>query len=365
MGLIASLSGHSVTHASLSIPAWGAWYADVSLDAETALAGAVTLQIADLTLKGTILSGGASSGRAHYRIVAGAAGWGKTLPRKSYANDAGVKVSTVLGDAAKACGETIDVSSNTDRAGPAFVRDEDQACRLLEHFVPGGWYIDELGTTRLGARPASALDAKVPRVSPVDRARGTVTLAPTSLAALLPGVVVDGLDAVDVMHEISAKGGLRTTIWGRQGAGGSRQLAALRALFEQFDPDRKYRGVTEYRVVTQEGKRLNLQPVRVSTGMPDLARVPMRPGVSGADSTVALGSRVLVGFADSDRARPYVAGFEDADGEGFKPTTTRIDASTSLTLANGSLFAARVTDAVVAGPFGGTITAGSSKVKVG
>jgi hypothetical protein len=70
----------------------------------------------------------------------------------------------------------------------------------------------------------------------------------------------------------------------------------------------------------------------------------VRPGVSGCRSDVALGSRVLVVFVDSDPARPQVIGFEDADGEGFTPLLTEIDASTFVNLGAGALPVARAGD---------------------
>ncbi len=165
-------------------------------------------------------------------------------------------------------------------------------------------------------------------------------LASDAISAILPGVVVDGIAAIDVEHEVTPNG-IRSRIWGaRSGASAnatSRALAAFRVLIDQLDPDRNYRGVTEYRVVTQEGDRLNLQPVRVSTGMPTLRRVPMRPGVSGAKSTVALGSLVLVAFVDASPARPVVVGFSDAESDGFTPILTSVDASTFVNLADALL----------------------------
>ena len=86
--------------------------------------------------------------------------------------------------------------------------------------------------------------------------------------------------------------------------------------------------------------------------MPDLQRVPVRPGVAGCVATVALGSRVLVGFVDSDASRPYVASFDD-------------ESPTDLTFIEGLLGVARMTDTVQAGPFAGTITSGSLKVRAG
>lgn len=323
----ATLNGSRAISAAVSIPAWGAWYADVVLDAEASFTGAVTLQVADLTLRGTVLSGGPSKGRSMFRIVAGGGGWGKGIAARSYANDAGVKVSTVLGDAALEVGETI-AFTGSDRVGPAFVRAAGPASRALEQIAPSGWYVDEGGTTRLGRRTHGALPAGVTH-GPVDLARGTVTLASDSIAAILPGITVDGLVAVDVLHTIDAKGGLRSEVWGARGTTGSRRVDALKILGEQLDPDRRFRGVTEYRVVTREGKRVNLQPVRVSTGMPDLRRVLARPGTPGTYGEAALGSRILVGFADSDPARPYVAAYEDIEGEGFLPATLDLLAGTS------------------------------------
>jgi hypothetical protein len=365
---IATLAGHRVIEADAWIPAWGCWYAEATLDEEATLSGSVTLQIADLKLVGTILSGGPSKGRSHYRIVAGAGGWGKKVRRLAYANDFGVKVATVIADAAKDAGETVVVTSS-DRLGPAWTRAEDVAARVLEQVAPAAWYVGEDGVTRLGARPASTLSGAVTH-GPVDHARGTVTLASDSIVRIVPGLVVDGLTVVDVHHKLAAKGALRSTVWGAAG-GSSRRLTAWRRLFDQLDPNRRFRGVTEYRVVLAEGKRWDLQPVRVSSGMPDLLRVPVRPGVAGCEADLALGALVLVGFVNSDPARPYVAAFEDADGGGFLPTT--------LTIAQGSKGVARTDDAieltsitataggdpVVLTSATGKITGGSSRVRCG
>jgi len=266
-----TLAGHNITTARAYLPAWGAWYADVQTDGEHDLAGAVDLVLADLTLRGTVLSGGASKGRSEFRIVGGKGRWGKTIPDTSYANSAGVKLSTVLGDAAAACGETLDTSTidRAARVGPSWARREDRACRLLEQLVPRAWYVGEDGITRLGRRPAVVYTDAAPRVTPLDRARRRVTLAPATLAKLVPGAIVDGLEAIDVVHEASAKGGVRTTIYGADGlASGSQVIDAFREILDQLDPDRAFRAVWEYRVVTQDGELLNLQPVLVSSGMP-------------------------------------------------------------------------------------------------
>lgn len=346
-----TFAGRKVTSARVTLPAWGAWHADVAVDGEVTLSGAVQILIADLVLKGTILSGGPATGRSYFRVVGGAGGWGKPLKKKSYANDAGVKLATILGDAAQEVGETLDLGARAgERIGPAFARPSDPAypppaARLLEQYAPGAWYIGEDGITHLGKRAAGAAPAKATRTTPLDLAHGRLELASETIATILPGVVVDGLEAIDVVHEISAKGGLRSMLYGKlNGSSSSRRLDAFRALFDQLDPDRNFRAVWEYRVVSLEGKRVNLQPVLVSTGMPDLRRIPIRPGLAGSRSDLLPGARVLVGFVNADPGRPEVFSVEDADGEGFKPVLTEIDAQTLIRLGAGLLPVARAGD---------------------
>jgi hypothetical protein len=327
MTIDAALAGRLATHARANLPAFGAWFADASLDGDHTLSGVVELRIADLTLSGCVLSGGPDNGRSHYRIVGGKGGWGKTIPRRSYSNDLGVSVATVIRDAAEAVGEVVELAT-TARLGPAFVRPEGTASRVLELVAPGNWYVGEDGVTRLGRRPSLALTIPGVTHGPVDLARGTVTLASDTIATILPGCVVDGLNVVDVEHEVSAEGGLRSTVWGSMGGQSSRRIAAHRALYDALDPGRKYRGTfAEYRVVTLSNERLNLQPVRVSTGMPDLRNVPIRYGVPGCKASTSLGARVLVCFADADPSRPFVAAFEEPGGGGFYPTTLELSAA--------------------------------------
>jgi hypothetical protein len=305
----ATLNGLRATRARVMLNAWGCWHADASLDGEHAIDGAVTLKVADLTLKGTILSGGPAKGRSDYRIIAGAGRWGQSIPSDSYASDSGVKLTKVIGDAARLVGETFE-SSSTDRVGPAWTRPEGPASRVLELTRPGAWYVGEDGVTRLGARAAGTLPTKTTRIAPLDQARGTLAVASETIATILPGVVVDGLTAVDVEHTISADDGLRSMLWFSQGSG-SRELAAFRKLLEQLDPARAFRGFHEYRITSRSSELLNLQPVLRSTSMPELRRVPVWPGVPGCSQTPPLGSHVAVGFLDGHPSRPFVAAFED------------------------------------------------------
>jgi hypothetical protein len=379
MTVNATINGNRITEARVSIPAWGASYCDVAIEGEVSITGKATVVVSDLTIVGTVLSGGPGQGRSFFRIVAGAGGWGKVVAKKSYANDAGVKLSLVLGDAAAAVGETLDTSTvdQSARLGSAFTRPEGPACRVLEMVAPSAWYVGEDGKTRLGARPATKPNFKFSQTDRIDLARGYVEVASDSVAQVLPGASIARLTAVDVEHEWSISAGLRSRVYGAQGTGTSRRLSALRAIVDQLDPLRKFRGVYEYRIVQQHGNRLDLQCVRVSTGMPDLLRVPVRPGVPGTSAIYALGSRVAVGFLDADPGRPYVHSFEDPDGAGFLapivnlagggPALGRVGDSIQITPTqwNAATPVAGMTPVTISNPMQGAISSGSGRVTCG
>lgn len=317
-----TLSGLTVTRARVQLPAWGMWFADVEVDSTDTLSGSVDLVIADATFVGTILTGGAVSGRGRWRIVGGAGGWGSEIAEKHYANDAGVNRSLVLGDAASDAGETIeDVPAGV--VGTSWTRRAGPASDTLEQLYPSGWYVGVDGVTRIGAWPSTTYTGGAPAVEPFDPARGRVVLAADEIATLVPGVTVYDAVSVDVEHRIDA-GKLRTVVWTER-SGSSRALGAMRAIVDAFSAEYRYRGAWEYRVVSQTGERLNLQVVRRSTGMPDLRRVRVRPGVPGVSADHKLGGLVLVTFVDGDPARPAVVGFDDAESPGYRPDELLIE----------------------------------------
>lgn len=310
---VGALNGFALTRACVQVPAWGAWWADADLVEPEALSGRVTLTLADVTLSGTIVSGGPYEGRASYRVVGGAGGWGRALNAKPYHNDAGVKVSNVISDAAREAGETLGTLPTT-RRGPHYARTAGPASRVLNEVAPRAWYVDFAGVTQFGARATVAYTGDGVRTR-IDAASRVVEIATDEIAALVPGVTIDGSEpATDVEYELDAKR-LTVRVWA--GARKTRRLEAYAKLIDALVPDLRYRGAYEYRVVTQDGERLNLQPVRAATGMPDLARVPVRPGIPGVRAKPALGSLVLVVFADADPSRPQVIAFDAPDAPGY------------------------------------------------
>lgn len=311
----ASLNGAACTGARVHVPAWGVWWADVDLVGAVTVEGAASLVIGGVTLAGTIISGGASNGRSGYRIAGGKGGWGRTIAAKGYADDVGVKASTVLKDAAAATGETLGALPTT-RVGPHFARSNVAASHVLHAVAPRNWYVDFAGVTQIGQRPASTYAGAAPRTR-VDPAVGVIDLATDEFKGLVPGVSVDGAPPAADVEYILEGDRLTARMYSRVAL--PRRLAALAKIFDALDPRRAYRAAYEYRVVDQVDDRFEVQIVRVSTGMPDLSRVPVRPGMAGHRADVQLGELVLVTFVDGDPARPCITSHDAPDAPGWEP----------------------------------------------
>lgn len=307
---MATLNGAPVTTCRVQIPAYGLWWAEVECASTDALASPATLVLGGATFAGRIMTGGAYNTRTRYRIAAGNGGHGRALPRKSYANDLGVKAALVLRDAALACGEVLGPVDPTMTLGPAWSYPEGWTFgRVLDAVSPRAWYVDAAGVTQLGRRLATPYLGEASRmVNDAAQARYEIAPDASTLGALVPGVVVDGVEAVDVEHEIDDSGTLRTTLWGRGIADTARLGEAIRRLVEAVTAGTRFHALWEYRVVQTSGAYVDLQIARVSSGMPDLRHVPAYPATTYADSTVPvlppIGSTCVVAFLNGDPSRP-------------------------------------------------------------
>jgi hypothetical protein len=339
---LGSLDDHDLSGACITWPSWGLWWAEASLTKGAELAGRQSLVLGGVDFRGTVTAGGAFNGRAAYRLVAGAGGVSKALPKKSYTNDSGVSLAGVIGDAAREAGETVTGVSPTTRLGSHYARAEGETLGdLLERHFPAGWYANADGSISIGTRPATTYTGTAPRTR-VDPAGSVIDLATDDLTSLVPGVQVDGnAPASDLQFDLTPT---RLTARVYSASRPSRRLAAYRRIVRACFPSLAYLGCWEYRVVTATGSRYNLQPARVASGMPNLTNVPVRPGTFGMKSTIAaFGELVLVCFADGDPSRPQVFAHDAAD------SPSGLQALALQAATGGARPLARIGD--MAGPF--------------
>jgi hypothetical protein len=195
--------------------------------------------------------------------------------------------------------------------------------------APKAWYVDFDGVTQFGARATVAYAGDGARTR-IDPAGEIVEVATEEIGALEPGVTIDGsAPATDVEYIVDPK---RLTVRVYAGARKNRRLDALSRTIEALFPDMRYRGVFEFRVVTQTGDRFNLQPARVASGFSDLPGVPTR-GPAGVRATVLPGELVLVAFADADPSRPNIIAHDAPDAPGWMPLSLELGGPGALPIA--------------------------------
>ncbi len=199
--MTATLAGTPASNVVVHFPVTGVWTAEVELVAPVTFAGLVSLVVGDLTLACTVVRGGPVEGSASYLVTGGAGGWsgllpGKLVAAKSYRNDAGVKLSTVLKDAATAAGESV--SLGTDRSlGVAFLRQAGPAWDVLAR-TSSSWWVDAAAVTQVRPRPSAAITAPF-KVLEWKRARGARLLSADTLAPFQPGALLEGAPLLDVV----------------------------------------------------------------------------------------------------------------------------------------------------------------------
>ncbi len=186
MSLYASIDSVQITDARIVVSKIGAWYADLTLATEKVITGTHVLTAGDIAWTCSVWRGAPYQGRTRLRVIGGGAGWQKRLPAKPYRADAGVRLSTVLSDAARECAE-IGVVITTDRSiGTFLVRDVGPAQRMLNRLATE-WHVRADGKTVVG--PWEKLTPITDRIDLVnyDGSAGRAELATEALASFTPG----------------------------------------------------------------------------------------------------------------------------------------------------------------------------------
>jgi len=368
--LFASVNGRRVISGRLFFPWSGVWLADVELDGDDALEGAVSLRVAGLDLKGVVSGafGGTFGRTSKRRIVGGAGGWAKVVAAKDYHNDAQMTRAQILSDVAAEVGETLTILAGVSgNVGAHFARPAVGAWQVLDLVLAAlnvPWWVEADGTTRAGTRPETEAGADV-EVLTFDPLTRVATLSMDKLASLGVGTVLrKRLDEPAVIRELEVTfqgGKLRAEAWCGSPAGGKNRIArALAALVKASLPNYVFAFPRRYRVFKMTGDRVDLQAVSSAPGLPDVLPVSQWPGLAGLWGELALGAEVLVEFIDGDPVHPIVTHFAGKDGVGWTPVSLVLDASSTIKLGkDAALGVARMGD--FAGPY--AISTASTKVK--
>jgi hypothetical protein len=371
-------NGERVRSLKLTVPNQGAWLADIVFAEAPALASgaAVDLKIGAQTWRGIVSEGenGSFALARHCMLRGGAGAWSRTLPAKHYHNDAGVRASLVAEDLCRELGETLgSFVPAHDRLGVDYVRQAGRTAAGTLEDIAGGvpWYVAGDGTTNVGLRPATSVDASRFELLSFDpKLRvATIALAQSELGPIgIGSILVDPrLDAAATIREYTLEVDderLRLVAY----CGGSDttkgNLSALLTSIVQRIMDGKLLGKYRYRVVrmtpNDPNGRVDLQIVNQSSNLPDLRYISMWPGVSGAHAALTPGVEVLVEFVEGDRAQPVLVGFAGKGKPGHSPE--------SITFRDSGIAAARVGSQVSVAPQVGqqiVLTAVSSAVGSG
>jgi hypothetical protein len=377
--LTINCNGQKVTRVVVHVPQAGVWWTDVDFDVAlpaTNLAGAAQVVVGPLSLSGTFAPArtGTFFQQSKARVLGGAGAWGKAVRAKSYHDDgAGVKATTVIQDLAREVGERVGtIVPSRARLGVDWDRRASVASEALS-LVLGStpWWVDYAGLTQVGPRPESEIGTDY-EVLTFDPRFGIATVTTETPQAITIGSVLRRkLNEPRIVREITidvTSTAVRLQCWCPDVVPArNRLLDLVAAAVRAVAPELPYTKLYRYRVVEPNlgDHRWKLQPVKKAIGIEDISPADMRPGMAGLVAELMPGSEVLVGFIEADPGQPFILAHSPPDSPGWLPLSLTMAALLEIKVGELAVQpAARLGDAVQAGPFGGVITAGSAKVRI-
>jgi hypothetical protein len=211
-------NGFRISTGSICIPLYGTWAGDVKVITPETITNPVTLSFGNLTLMGHVYRSGAFSGIQYVRLVGGAGGWRQTVQAQAYSNPNNVKLSTVLGDAAAAVGEQVNVVTDTT-LGSFYIRENAPAERLLRQLAGPLWWMNPAGVTQIGPRSSSAISTAF-LVETWDAGTNKFLISTEDYASWMPGntftaPTVPNSQTISMTYlGVDDKGTLRLTVLG-------------------------------------------------------------------------------------------------------------------------------------------------------
>lgn len=363
MGAVSlNVNGIPAIDATISLPEYGQWTAEVHLDDPDdgtfdALLqeGVATISLdADVYSSAQTMVGRVSVTRSHTFGYKGAlfitAGFGQPLTEeidaRAYHDTDGVSTAVVLNDILQ---DTQHVAGalvlEQQLAGVHFVRERAPAARILTALLGNTWGFDLAGNFVVSPNNSDFPDVDILSYDPVnqtcvlalDNLKDPRGMTLTELGRIVTSCVIRldrrGVHAECTLGEVT----LSTTL-----------VAIIESIIA-----RKVLAPQLYRVHSMGQLGLvYLQPLDSSSGMPDLINVPQY-SAAGTAATLLPGQIVLVNWVGNDRTKPIITNYV---GEAQAGHVTQ-----EIVMNESDKTAARVQDPVKVAPFPGqTLTIGVS-----
>lgn len=186
MSFFASLNGEQIVSGRFTIPYFGVWTGQVELATSAPAVTLASVVVGNLSLTCKSKRTAAYGGTRSYLLAGGNGGWSTLVGDQYYNDPSGVRLSTILGDVASACGERVAVAQ--DRVlGPAWTRMAAKGQETLRALLGAAWYVDPTGTTQCQDRTAKGAITTPFTVENYNAAQGRVTIATEDLASWMPG----------------------------------------------------------------------------------------------------------------------------------------------------------------------------------
>jgi hypothetical protein len=306
-----SVAGLQIVSGTLAIPLVGVWTADLELAGTGSLpSGIVPVVIGNLTLMGTVFRSESYGGQIKARMVGGYGGWRTSIPAQGYGSSSGVKLSAVLGDAAQAAGEQINVQNDTT-IGNGFARmafDTSVASDVLWlmiklGFIPA-WYVDPTGMTQNVAWPSATISTPF-TVTAQHPDQGMIDIATEDYVSWMPGCsftapqLAATYTSNGVHYVWDGAGKMRFEVLTQTDTSSSedRVLGPIQQVIQKEVADMRLFGRYQYTTSNPSSSTIDATPKNSKLGLPDLQNVPLR--ISGsAKVTPASGVDCDIMFAD-------------------------------------------------------------------
>ena len=215
----ATVQGRQAVDLRLTFPRTGAWWCDVLIEGDDAIAGSVTLSLIDLTLTGTVFRARPYAGSTRCRLVAGKGGWSRSVNAQGYSSQQGLQLAPILSDAARAVGETMGAVPAAT-VGTAYGRQRAAASQVfaLLRALPGyaKWWLDDAGVTQVGSRATGPIQSPT-QVDSYNASEGKLVISADELTQIRPGKTlsdpVAGDHEVDAVIWVMTRDSLRGEVW--------------------------------------------------------------------------------------------------------------------------------------------------------